>query len=158
MFQTFFKLWSACSPCNGGDAFFPEPDGTDSVSGSLSFFSLSFTGKSKPEPVPGVLGVLACPKDAKAPVPKPNAGDPPGAILGDFAEAGDELLKGFDLPCDDLGPKVLGESVLPLSRVLRSLVGSEILSLVLCYVSLSSVSTIKPVHTLIFLSIDLLDP
>lgn len=102
-----------------------------SVSFSLSFFSLSLEEKSNPEPVPGVLGVFACPNEANAPVPSPKADEPPGVIPGDFADAGEAVLKGFDLPCDDLAPKARGESFLPLSLVSISLVGSVILSLLL---------------------------
>lgn len=110
-----------------------------SISFSLSFFSLSRVEKSNPEPVPGVLGVFAWPNEAKAPVPSPKADDPPEVIPGDFAEAGEAALNGFDLPCDDLAPKARGESVLPPSFASRSLLGSEILSLLL-----------KPVSTLRF--------
>jgi hypothetical protein len=50
---------------------------------------------------PGVLGVLAEPKEANAPDPSPNAVDalgetsPPGVVMG---------LKGFLPPCEELSP------------------------------------------------------
>ena len=95
--------------------------------GSGSFLSL--VEKSKPAPALGVFGVLACPKDANAPLPNPKADEAP--TLGDLAVAGEAALKGFDFPCADRGPNALGESSLPLLFVSRSRVGNEILSLVL---------------------------
>ncbi len=124
MLHVFLRLcsaWSSCAPETGGACGF-EP----SVSFSVSFLSLSLLEKSKPPPAPGVLGVLACPNEANAPVPKPNADDP-----GDFADAGEAVLKGFDLPCDDRPPNARGESIFPLSLVSKSLVGKESLSLAL---------------------------
>lgn len=129
MFQVFLRLCSGWSLLDG-----PVDVSALATSDSFSrsFLSFSLDEKSKPELVPGVLGVLACPKDANAPVPKPKAEDPPGAIPGDFADAGEAVLNGFDFPWEDLAPNARGESTLPLSLVSRSLVGSVILSLVLC--------------------------
>ena len=52
----------------------------------------------KSRPVPGVLGVFEAPKEANAPVPKPNALD---ALVGEAIEAATEL-KGFLLLCEEL--------------------------------------------------------
>lgn len=135
-----------------------------SISFSLSFFSFSLEEKSnpepEPEPEPGVLGVFDCPNEAKAPLPRPKADDPPGVIPGDFAEAGEAVLNGFDLPCDDLAPKARGESLLPLSLeslVSKSLVGNVILSLVLNpHQYFATLAT--EILTLIFVSTSWLDP
>ncbi len=67
-----------------------------SVCVSVSFSFLSRGAKSKPDPVPGVLGVFADPKEAKAPLPKPNAEEAPAE--GDLATDGERALKGFDFP------------------------------------------------------------
>lgn len=119
MFQAFLRL------CCDWSSFAPETGCVWGFVGSASFLSL-LLGKSNPPPVPGVFGVFACPKEANAPVPKPNAVEP-----GDLADAGEAVLKGFDLPCDDRPPNARGESSLPLSFVSGSLVGKESLSLVL---------------------------
>lgn len=76
---------------------------SNSVSGSFSFFSRGV--KSKPVPVPGVFGVFAEPKDAKAPLPRPKADDAP--TEGDLATDGDKALKGFVLPWEEVSPKRL---------------------------------------------------
>lgn len=60
----------------------------------------------KSSAVPGVLGVFAEPKDAKAPEPKPNAEEAPAAGEA-TAEvvSGAMALKGLDRPpCDELSP------------------------------------------------------
>ena len=71
--------------------------------------------KSKPPLVPGVFGVFAEPKEAKAPLPKPKADD--ALAEGDFVAAGESALNGFVLPCEEVSPKRLlvydrGESIL----------------------------------------------
>lgn len=95
------------------------------MSGSLSFsflVSLSLLAKSKAVPgaAPGVFGVLACPNDANAPVPSPNADAP---ALGDFTDVGVPELNGLVLLCADRGPNAREESGLPLFRS-RSFVGN----------------------------------
>jgi hypothetical protein len=58
----------------------------------------------KSKAVPGVLGVLEAPKDANAPVPKPNA-DAPAVGEATFAEfKGEMALKGFERPPCELSP------------------------------------------------------
>lgn len=134
MFQLFLRL---CSACSVGvlevDSFGFCKDST-----SFSFFSFSFSlslvGKSKAEPDPGVLGVLDCPKDAKAPVPNPKAEEAP--TPGDLADEGEAELNGFDLLCGVDSPNLRPEndrdpSALFPSLPSRSRVGSESLSLLL---------------------------
>ena len=63
------------------------------------------TAVLKSKAVPGVFGVLADPKDANAPDPRPKAVEPvvvgearPGPVNGDMA------LNGFLPPCDEVSP------------------------------------------------------
>ena len=81
--------------------------------GDLSFFSPGVVGAFvevaavlKSKAVLGVLGVLlAAPKDANAPEPKPKADEP--AVVGDASPPpvrGEIALKGFRPPCDDVSP------------------------------------------------------
>ena len=60
----------------------------------------------KSNAVPGVLGVLlADPKDAKAPDPRPKADEPP--VVGDASAPGvngEMALNGLRPPCDDVSP------------------------------------------------------
>lgn len=85
-------------------------------SGRGSFSVLVFEPKSKPEPLPGVLGVFAeDPKEAKAPDPRPKAEE---AAEGEPVEGVERLLKGLDLPCEEVSPNLRlvydrGESTLP---------------------------------------------
>jgi len=78
------------------------------------FFSAGVVGAAagvvavlKSNAVPGVLGVLlAVPKDAKAPDPRPKADDPP--VVGDASAPGvngEMPLKGLRPPCEDVPPK-----------------------------------------------------
>lgn len=75
------------------------------------FFSAGVVGAAtgvaavlKSKAVPGVLGVLlAEPKDAKAPDPRPKAEEP--AVVGDASAPGvngEMPLKGLRPPCDDV--------------------------------------------------------
>ena len=75
------------------------------ISVSFSFLSLDIKSKPEAEPVPGVFGVFADPKDANAPLPKPNAED--ALAEGDFVPDGDRVLKGLVFPCDEVSPKRL---------------------------------------------------
>lgn len=63
----------------------------------------------KSKVVPGVLGVLvADPKDAKAPEPRPNAEEPP--VVGEASAPGVKggmALNGFLPPCDESPPNRL---------------------------------------------------
>ena len=87
-------------------------DGSVTVSFSVLLFEL----KSKLEPLPGVLGVFAeDPNDAKAPEPRPKADE---AAEGELVEGVERLLKGLDLPCEEVSPNRRfvydrGESTLP---------------------------------------------
>ena len=66
---------------------------------------------AKARPVPGDLGALEGPKEAKAPVPSPNADDAPE--LGGFPPEGVtglKALKGLLLPCDEPSPPYLREA------------------------------------------------
>lgn len=94
----------------------------DAAAGSLralfmillgSFLSAGVVGTAagveavlKSNAVPGVLGVLlADPKDAKAPDPRPKAEEPP--VVGDASAPGvngEMALKGLRPPCDDVSP------------------------------------------------------
>ena len=69
-------------------------------SGTVSFSVLLFEVKSNACPLPGVLGVFD-PKDAKAPDPRLKAEE---AAEGEFVEGVDKVLKGLDLPCEELSP------------------------------------------------------
>jgi hypothetical protein len=77
---------------------------------------LTFEPKSKPEPLPGVLGVFAeDPNEAKAPDPRPKAEE---AAEGELVEGVERLLKGLDLLCEEVSPNLRpvydrGESTLP---------------------------------------------
>ena len=69
---------------------------------AVSFSVLLFEVKSKPEPLPGVLGVFAEDlNDAKAPEPRPKAEE---AAEGELVEGVERLLKGLDLPCEEVSP------------------------------------------------------
>tara|TARA_R110002003_G_scaffold337_1_gene18835 strand:- start:3910 stop:4275 length:366 start_codon:yes stop_codon:yes gene_type:complete len=82
--------------------------------GGLSFFSAGVVGIAgldevaavlKSKAVPGVLGVLvADPKDAKAPEPRPNAEEPPVVGEATLGVKGDTPLNGFLPPCDESPP------------------------------------------------------
>ena len=85
-------------------------------SGPISFSVLLLEVKSKPPPLPGVLGVFAeDPNDAKAPEPRLKAEE---AAEGEFVEGVEMVLKGLDLPCEEVSPNRRfvydrGESTLP---------------------------------------------
>ena len=62
--------------------------------------------------MPGVLGVFADPKEAKAPEPSPNAEAAPVVGDGTFVVEVEIALKGLALPWDDVSPpKRLAEKV-----------------------------------------------
>lgn len=69
---------------------------TPSSSGCVSRFSLDF-GALRSN-APGVFGVLAEPKEANAPDPKPKADEAPAEGDGAFVVRGKITLKGFDRP------------------------------------------------------------
>jgi hypothetical protein len=73
-------------------------DSFDSSSFIFSFAGVLVDSRLKSRADPGVFGVFEAPKDANAPVPKPNALD---ALVG---EARDVELKGFLLLCEELSP------------------------------------------------------
>lgn len=89
------------------------------ASAAVSFSPLSRPFRSNPPAAPGVLGVLADPKEANAPDPRPKAEDAPAE--GEFVVSGEIALKGFDFPWEDespnrrLLPKFRGDSILLLS-------------------------------------------
>lgn len=105
------------------------------VSDAASFSFFSRLGKSNPAPLPGVLGVLVEPKDAKAPVPRPKADE--AFAEGDFVVEGEMALNGFVFPpWDEVSPNLRlvydrGESTLLPSFPSWSFIDSESL-LVLC--------------------------
>ena len=69
-------------------------------SGIVSFSVLPLEVKSNACPLPGVLGVFD-PNDAKAPDPRLKAEE---AAEGEFVAGVDRVLKGLDLPCEELSP------------------------------------------------------
>lgn len=78
---------------------------SDGVAGELADMAADLKSKA----VPGVFGVLvADPKEAKAPEPRPKAVEPP--VVGDASPPGvngEMALKGFRPPCDESPPKRL---------------------------------------------------
>lgn len=68
-----------------------------SFSGCVSRFSLEGFGVLRSN-APGVFGVLAEPKEAKAPDPKPKADEAPTDGEGAFVVRGEIALNGLDRP------------------------------------------------------------
>lgn len=104
------------------------------ASAFVSFSPLSRPFRSKPPAAPGVFGVLTDPKEANAPDPKPKAEDAPAE--GELVASGEMVLKGFDLPWEEVSPnrrllpKFRGGSVL-LPSLLSPLIDSESLPVLL---------------------------